>query len=137
MRKYSIRLLATLFAIFICQNTFAEIDPGAPSASHRMESAAAAMHEYLHHHYDSSYNTHGLEESATELHHLLHEWTDGMASESEVAMGMNALKQAWIGVMQSINPANVLYVGDTGLDELYLGAKDQYKELRFLLRKAK
>ena len=62
---------------------------------------------------------------------------EGHASESEVAAGMDALKQAWINVMSSINPADVLYVGDTGLDELYLGAKDQYKELRFMLRKAK
>ena len=137
MRKFSFRLLVTLFALLVCQNTFAEIDPGAPSASHRMENAAAALHEYLHHHYDSSYNTHGLEHSADELHHILHEWSENMASESEVAAGMEAVKQAWINVMQSINPADVLYVGDTGLDELYLGAKDQYKELRFLLRKAK
>lgn len=137
MKKISVRLFVTLFALFVCQSAFAEIDPGAPSASHRMQNAAAAMHEYLHHHYDSSYGSHGLEESAAELHHTLHEWADGMASESEVAAGMEALKQAWIGVMQSINPAGVLYVGDTGLDEIYLGVKNQYKELRFMLRKAK
>ena len=137
MKYFNVRLLAMSLVLFVSQTVSASIDPAAPSASHHLESAAAAMHEYLHHHYDSSYGSHDLEIAADELHGVLHDWSDGNATEAEVVMSEEVLKRAWNSFRQSIIPAGVLNAGDTGLDTLYETVKEEYKALRFLLRKAK
>lgn len=137
MKYYNVRLLAISLILFVSQTVSASIDPSAPSASHHLESAVAAMHEHLHHHYDSSYGSHDLEVAADELHGVLHDWSEGNATEAEVVMSEEAVKRAWNSFRQSIVPAGVLNAGDTGLDTLYETIKAEYKALRFLLRKAK
>lgn len=137
MYKYLVRLTALLGFVFLSQNVAASIDPGATSATHHFEEAAAAIHEYLHHNYGASYSSHGLEEAGSALHHVLHEWQHGEASESDVVMKMEELKLEWNGFRQTIIPSQILNMGDDSLDELYEAVKDAYKEVRFLLRKAK
>lgn len=137
MYKKIVRLFALSGILFISQNVLASIDPGAPSASHHFEEAAAAIHEYLHHNYGDSYGSHGLQERGSALHHVLHEWQHGEATESDVVMTMEELKREWNSFRQTIIPAQILNMGDVSLDEHYQAVKDAYKEVRFLLRKAK
>ena len=137
MYKNIVGLFALFGILLISQNVSASIDPGASSASHHFEEAAAALHEYLHDTYGASYGSHGLEERGGALHHVLHEWQHGDAMESDVVMKMEELKLEWNSFRQTIIPAQVLNMGDVSLDEHYQAVKDAYKEVRFLLRKAK
>jgi hypothetical protein len=52
-------------------------------------------------------------------------------------MKMEALKLVWNTFRQTIIPSGVLDMGDDELNELYQTVKDAYKEVRYLLRKAK
>lgn len=133
--KLVISICAAMF--FVSTAVLAEIDPGAPSASHKLETAAGDMHSYLHHHYDAGYGTHELEDAAAEIHHALHEWQHGEMSESDVVAVQEELKAAWLNYIQTITPAGVLNAGDMELEALHQGVKTAYKDLRFLLRKAK
>lgn len=137
MKKLLIQLIPMLWAVGLSQNVSASIDPGAPSASHHFEEAAAAIHGYLHHNYGNSYSSHGLEAHGSALHQVLHEWQHGEATEADVVVKMEELKLDWNGFRQTIIPATLLNMGDDELDELYETVKDAYKEIRFLLRKAK
>lgn len=137
MKNKITTLIVMLCAFVISQGVSASIDPGAASASHHFEEAAAATHEHLHHTYGASFGSHGLEEAGDALHGMLHEWSHGEATEAEVVEAFEALKGQWNNFRQTIIPAGVLNAGDTELDELYETVKDAYKEVRFLLRKAK
>ena len=137
MNKIMFRLIALLFVVVLSQSVSASIDPGAPTASHHFEEAAAAIHEYLHDTYGDSFGSHGLEGSGSALHQILHDWQHGEATEADVAMGMEELKLDWNNFRQTIFPVGLLNAGDTTLDDLYEAVKDTYKEVRFLLRKAK
>lgn len=137
MKKIISRLGVVLFAVFLSQSVFASIDPGATSATHHFEEAAAAIHEYLHHNYGASYDSHGLEQRGSALHHVLHDWQHGEATEADVVVKMEELKLEWNNFRQTIIPASILNLGDVELNELYQTVKDTYKEVRFLLRKAK
>lgn len=131
------RLAVLLFTFVLSQSVSAAIDPGAPSASHHFEGAVAAVHEYLHETYGDSFGSHGLEGSATALHQMLHAWQHGEAIEADVDAQMDEVKLDWNNFRQTIFPVGLLNAGDTTLDDLYGAVKDTYKELRFLLRKAK
>lgn len=137
MKKIMSISAVLLCAFALSQNVSAAIDPGAPSASHHTEEAAAAIHVYLHDTYGDSFGSHALEQSASALHQVLHAWQHSEASEADVDAQMEALKLDWNNFRQTIFPVGLLNAGDTTLDELYGTLKDMYKELRFLLRKAK
>ena len=107
------------------------------SASHKLETAADAIHGYLHHHYDNGYGSHQLEEAAAEMHHALHEWQHGELSESDINAMADDLRTVWNDFRQAIIPAGLLSAGDMELEALYADIKLSYKHLRFLLRKAK
>lgn len=123
--------------LLISTSAMAEIDEGATSASHKLETAADDMHSYLHHHYDAGYGTHELEDAAAEIHHVLHEWQHGEMTESDVVAAQEELKAAWLNYLQTITPAGVLNAGDMEIEALHQEVKTAYKDLRFLLRKAK
>lgn len=125
------------FLLAFTQISFATIDPGAPSAAHHFEEAAAELHEYLHHEHSNSYGSHGLENHGDALHGTLHDWVHGDATEADVVASKEALKLEWNTFRQTIIPAGVLNNSDATLDDLYDATKNAYKELRFLLRKAK
>ena len=137
MKTTLFKWTTALFMLALTQNTFATVDPGAPSASHHFEEAAAALHEHLHHTYSNSYGSHDLEELGDALHGVLHDWVHGDATEADVVVSQDALKLEWNTFRQTIIPAGVLHNGDDTLDDLYDTVKNDYKELRFLLRKAK
>ena len=134
----SIRIILSLLLcmLFVSGNATAEIDAGAPSASHRLEEAAGDMHAYLHHHYGSGYGSHELEEVAAEMHDALHEWDHGELGEADIVAVQGGLKAAWLNFIQTITPAGILNNGDMELEDLHQDVKTKYKELRFLLRKA-
>ena len=136
MRTVLIRMIAVMGAVFLSQGVFASIGEGATSASHHFEEAASAIHGYLHHKYSDGYGSHGLEHAGEELHNALHEFSHDEATEADVVMKMDALKLEWNNFRQTIIPARLLN-NDDELNELYQDVKDAYKEVRFLLRKAK
>jgi len=129
-------LAMSICMLILSGNAVAEIDPGAPSASHRLEEAAANIHAYLHHQYHAGYGSHELEEAAGEMHHALHEWDHGELTEAEIVAVQEDLKVAWLNYIQTITPAGILNSGDMELGDLQQDVKTKYKELRFLLRKA-
>lgn len=135
--KKSIKYFLFSAAFMWASLAIAEIDPGAASASHKLETAAEEIHGYLHHHYSGGYGSHELEHAAAEVHHLLHEYGHGTASEADVVAAQDALKSAWNNFRQTLIPAGLLNSGDAMLSEKYQMVKDSYKDLRFLLRKAK
>lgn len=137
MNKIQSKLLVTLFIFAFSQTAFSSIDDGAPSAAHHFEAAAGEFHDYLHHHYDNSYGSHDLEELGSEIHHVLHEYAHGEASEEEVVAAQDELKLVWNEFLRIIHSSKVLNKDDLALDQLYQDVKEAYKELRFLLRKAK
>lgn len=137
MNKLFIRMISILFAVVLSQNVSADIDPGTTTASHELEEAVAEIHEYLHDNYGQTFTSHGFEVSADELHGALHDYSAGSATEEDVVMKMEDVKQAWNTFRQSIIPAMVLNMGDDELDGLYAVVKDAYKEIRFLLRNTK
>jgi hypothetical protein len=134
----SIRIVLPLLlcTLFISGNAVAEIDPGAPSASHRLQLAAENIHAYLHHNYQAGYGTHELEEAAAAMHDALHEWDHGELTEADIVAIQEDLKASWLNYIQTITPAGILNNGDMELETLYQDVKTKYKELRFLLRKA-
>ena len=133
----TMRTAAIALGLLLAQTVSASIDSGAPSASHHFEEAAADLHGYLHHHYPSSYGSHGLEEQGSVLHAILHDWQHGHATEADVVATMDALKLEWNTFRQTIIPAGVLNTGDVDLNDHYEATKDAYKEVRYLLRKAR
>ena len=137
MKNTGLLISAALSVSLLASPVMAEIDPGAPSASHRLQEAAGDLHSYLHHHYSAGYGTHELEDSAGAMHSALHDWQHGEMTESDIDAMAVELKAAWLNYLQSINPAGVLNNGDMELETLYETVKTSYKELRFLLRKAK
>ncbi|MBT8136084.1 MAG: hypothetical protein KJO54_03615 [Gammaproteobacteria bacterium] len=137
MKNTLIKMAATSLLLVFSQSVLAWIDPAAPSASHHLEDAATAIHDYLHDEYSSSFGAHGMEEASDALHSILHDWSHGEATEAEVVVAKDALKEAWNNFRQTINPAGILNSGDTQLDDMYQEVKSAYKEVRWLLRKAK
>ena len=137
MNKGFVRMISMLCAVVFSQSVSASIDPDAAPASHHFEEAAAAIHEHLHDQYGASYETHNLEAAGDALHGALHDFRHDDATEADVVMKMEALKLIWNDFRQSIIPAGLLHMGDDELDELYQTVKDAYKEVRYLLRKAK
>lgn len=137
MKKILFRSVILVCSVALCHSVSAAIDPDAPSASHHLEEAASGIHEYLHHNYGDSYGSHALEERSSELHGVLHDWQHGEATEADVDMQMKEVKSAWNNFRQTIMPAGLLNAGDYALEELYEEVKDSYKDVRFLLRKAK
>ena len=131
--KFSILSLT----LFWGANVLAEIDPGAASASHKLEQAAMDIHGYLHHNYHSSYGSHELEEVVATLHDALHELEHGGLKESDILAVEEELKAAWNSFRQTLIPAGLLASGDAMLEEKYRLVKMSYKDLRFLLRKVK
>ena len=134
--KKNLKFLLISFAVSWGANVMAEIDPGAPSASHKLEKSADEIHNYLHHHYDSGYGSHELENSAAALHDALHEWQHGELTEAEISEIEAELKASWNNFRQTLIPAGLLASGDDVLEERYQNVKVSYKDLRFLLRKA-
>jgi len=133
--KKTLEFLLVSFAVSWGATAMAEIDPGAPSASHKLERAADEIHGYLHHHYNSGYGSHELEESAAALHDALHEWQHGELTEAEISEIKAELKASWNNFRQTLIPAGLLASGDNVLEEQYQNVKVSYKNLRFLLRK--
>jgi len=125
-----------LCTFLISGNAIAEIDPGAPSASHRLQEAADNVHAYLHNNYQGGYGTHELEEAAAAMHSALHGWDHGDLTEADIVAVQEDLKAAWLNFIQTITPAGILNNGDIELEGLHQDVKTKYKELRFLLRKA-
>lgn len=118
--------------------TVSFIPPTAPSASHAMENAAVAIHEYLHTAgYSSSYGAHGLDVSSTALHEDLHGWQNGTVSEAQIAADFAAVEEAYKTFNVMIHTGNVLGQGDDMLDALFLDTKDAYKTLRHELNQVK
>ena len=137
MANNIIQTTAVALGMLLAQTVSASIESGAPSASHHFEEAAADIHEYLHDNYADSYGSHGLEAKGTALHGVLHDWQHGEATEADVVKAMDALKLEWNNFRQTINPAGVLNTGDIDLNDHYEAVKDAYKEVRYLLRKAR
>ena len=137
MINIAIRTAAIALCMLLAQTVAASIDSGAPSASHHFEEAAADLHEYLHANYPGSYGSHGLEEKGSVLHAVLHEWQHGEATETDVVTAKYALKLEWNNFRQTFIPAGILNTGDVELNDHYQATKNAYKELRFLLRKAR
>lgn len=137
MNKVFVRMISMLCAVVLSQSVSASIDPDAAPASHHFELAAAAIHEHLHDEYAASYESHSLEAAGDALHGALHGFIHGEATEADVVMKMEELKLNWNAFRQSLIPAGLLHMGDDELDELYQTVKDAYKEVRYLLRKAK
>jgi len=134
--KKTLKFLFVSFAIGWATNAMAEIDPGATSASHKLEKSAEKIHDYLHHHYSSGYGSHELEESATAMHDALHEWQDGAFKETDISELKTELKASWNNFRQTLIPAGLLASGDDLLEDHYQNVKMSYKNLRFLLRKS-
>ena len=125
--------LAGLALSALAATALAYIPPEAPSASHHLEEAAEAIHEYLHDNYPSSYGSHALEDSAVILHDDLHEWAMGNVPESQIAADWDVVVADYKNFKQTINQAKVLNEGDDELDDLFDETKEAFKDLRALL----
>jgi len=118
-------------------SAYAYIPPEAVSASHQLEQAAAAIHEHLHvSGYPSSYGSHPLEGTATALHDTLHDWSNGNASEADVAAARDAYCDAFKTFLQMILPAGVLFAGDSTLDQLFIDVLRKTLRAKILLVRA-
>lgn len=112
----------------------AYIPPRAVEASHDLELAAEAIHDYLHDAgYPSSYGAHGLDDAAVVLHDTLHDWEQGNASEADVVAARDAYCDAFANFLQTIIPAGVLFQGDTGLDRAFIDVVRKTIRMKVLL----
>lgn len=126
-------ILTILLGALFVPAAAADIEAGAPSASHQLEEAVAEVHEYLHQHYASPYGSHRFEETAAALHGALHHWQRGEATEKEILALFQDTKAAWKDYRFQVTTGGLLHSGDETLASLHQEIKDSYKNLRFLL----
>ncbi len=130
-----LKLITFLFAGLWVHGAMAYIHPPSTGASHDLEEAAQAMHDYLHDNYASTYGAHDFEEAAHELHNALHDWSEGNANESRVATQLKNTMVAWKEFRQQIKGSRLLHTDDT-VKQLFRNTQKTYKQVRFLLQKA-
>ena len=136
MKKHLSKILVSLFFLCFSYNATATIDSTAPAKSYLFEQATAFASQYVNIFYQYDYDSDALMIEAAKLHDVLHDWQSGAATEADVDAQMAAVKLTWNTFRQTISSSGILNSGDDQCDQLYIGIKDRYKELRLLLNNA-
>jgi len=80
----------------------------AASTSHHLAESSAAIHDYLHHTYGSSFGAHGMETAADVAHGTLHDYDHGEASESDVLTSVADANAAFTSTEAQMVAAGVI-----------------------------
>ena len=117
MKKLSILAAAALVA----GPAFAFINQMAVGASSDLADASEELHHYMHHHYPSSYGSHGMDDASADLRDNLTLWDLGAATECEVIPYLDGVDLAFADMTMQFNENGLMSVKET---------KKEYKKVQ-------